>query len=99
MDRQQAIGIAETYARHVKDVINPSDVMLYGSHAKDGAGTDSDIDIAVIVNNFTGDYWKTILWLHELTISVDTRIEPVLLDNNNDPSGFIKQIKRGGIII
>ena len=97
MDREQAAAIAANYARHVRSVIDPSDIILYGSCAKGTAGADSDIDIAVVFDTFDGDYWQTLQKLHELTISVDTRIEPVLLERSNDPIGFIEIVRREGL--
>lgn len=97
MDREQAVRIAENYSRHVRKFINPSEIILYGSYAKDNAGKDSDIDIAIVFESFDGNYWETIQRLHELTIFVDTRIEPVLLEDSNDPSGFVKTVRSEGL--
>jgi len=96
MDREQAIRIATDYASHVRSIINPTEIMIYGSCVKGNARVDSDIDIAVIFDKFEGDYWKTVQKLHELTIFVDTRIEPVLLENSNDPSGFVETVRHEG---
>ncbi|MCL2153655.1 MAG: nucleotidyltransferase domain-containing protein [Oscillospiraceae bacterium] len=97
MDREQAIRIASIYADLVRGFINPSDIILFGSYANGNTDSNSDIDIAIVFDIFNGDYWQTIRKLHELTISVDTRIEPVLLDVNNDPSGFVKSILSEGL--
>lgn len=97
MDRTQAVKIAESYARQVKSYISPDSVILYGSYAKGNFNADSDIDIAIVFDKFDGDYWETIIKLHEMTLSVDTRIEPVLLENANDPSGFIRNIQQEGL--
>ena len=96
MDREQVIMIASSYAKLVRSLINPSEIILFGSYVNGNTDNDSDIDIAVVFDIFGGDYWQTIQKLHELTISVDTRIEPVLLDVNNDPSGFVKAVRREG---
>jgi predicted nucleotidyltransferase len=100
MDREQAAGIAADYARRVKadcEFVSPNDIILFGSYVKGGADVDSDIDIAVVFDKFDGDYWGAVQRLHELTISVDTRIEPVLLEDSNDPSGFVKTVRREGL--
>ena len=97
MDREQVIKIASSYAEVVRSIINPSDIILFGSYINGNTDSNSDIDIAVVFDIFTGDYWQTIQKLHELTMSVDTRIEPVLLDVNNDPSGFVKAVRREGL--
>jgi len=97
MDREQAVRIASDYARRVRSIINPSEIILYGSYIKGNAKADSDIDIAVVFDTFDGNYWQTVQKLHELTISVDTRIEPVLLVGSNDPSGFVSVVRREGL--
>ncbi|MCL2434182.1 MAG: nucleotidyltransferase domain-containing protein [Clostridia bacterium] len=97
MDREQAVKIAADYAQLVRSIINPRDIYLYGSYAKGNAGKDSDIDIAIVFDEFSGDYWETVQKLHELTISVDTRIEPVLLEKGNDPGGFAEVVRREGL--
>ena len=97
MDREQAVRIAANYALCVRSVISPNDIILYGSCVKGNASIDSDIDIAVVFDTFCGDYWTTVQKLHELTMSVDTRIEPVLLEDSNDPSGFVETVRREGL--
>ena len=97
MDREQAVRIATSYAELVRSIINPGDIILFGSCINGSGHRDSDIDIAVVFDTFIGDYWQTIQKLHELTISVDTRIEPVLLETNIDPCGFVKAVRREGL--
>lgn len=58
---------------------------------------DSDIDIAVIFNGFSGDWLKASGDLWRMTEKADTIIEPVLLDIQNDPSGFVEEVLRTGI--
>ena len=97
MDREQAVRIASDYARRVRNLINPSDIILFGSYVRGDAEADSDIDIAIVFDTFDGNYWQTVQKLHELTISVDTRIEPILLESSNDLSGFVSVIRREGL--
>jgi len=80
-------------------IINPFGVFLYGSYVNGIPGIESDIDVAVVFEVFEGDYWQTVKKLHELTISIDTRIEPVLLESSNDPSGFVEMVQREGLRI
>ena len=97
MDKEQAVRIAKTYAQQVRSIIDPSDIILYGSFVNGTADADSDIDIAIVFEVFNGDYWGTIQRLYEMTISIDTRIEPILLDDSNDSSGFVKMVRREGL--
>jgi predicted nucleotidyltransferase len=72
---------------------------LFGSYARDNFREDSDIDVAVIVSNISGDFFSVNPLLWKLRRQVDDRIEPVLIDRNNDRSGFLEEIKRNGIEI
>ena len=74
-------------------------VVLYGSCARGTARKDSDIDIAVVVDTFRGDYLKTSAELFGLVRTVNKRIEPVLLCRENDKSGFLENVLKQGKII
>ena len=97
MDRNKAIELSKIYSTIVKNVYNPYKVVLYGSYFRNEQTKDSDIDIAVIFNGFSGDWLKTSGDLWRMTEKADTIIEPVLLDIQNDPSGFVQEVLRTGI--
>ena len=59
MDRNKAIELSKIYSTIVKNVYNPYKVVLYGSYCRNEQTKDSDIDIAVIFNGFSGDWLKT----------------------------------------
>ncbi len=91
--------IARLYAQKVKNLMPVSMVVLYGSHARGTAGKNSDIDIAVVVDKFDGDYLKTSAELFNLVRTVNKRIEPVLLYRENDKSGFLDSVLKHSKII
>jgi len=74
-------------------------VVLYGSHVSGKPHRDSDIDIAVIVDEFQGDYLKASANLFNLVRGINTKIEPVLLSRKNDKSGFLAHVLRQGKIV
>ena len=74
-------------------------VGLYGSYARGTPTKSSDIDIAVIVDTFSGDYLKASAHLFNLVRDIDKRIEPVLLSMNDDKSGFVAHVLKNGTII
>jgi len=98
MDKK-IIKIARLYAQKVAEFLPVDMVILYGSHAKGTATKTSDIDIAVVMDKFIGDYLKVSTDLFGLVRSVDTRIEPVLLCRSKDRSGFFQSILKNGKII
>jgi len=63
---------------------------LFGSYAKGTANSESDIDIANIVDEIKGDYLDNTSLLYKLRRNVDDRIEPILLESGSDPSRFLK---------
>ena len=74
-------------------------VVLYGSYARGTAKKNSDIDIAVVVEKFRGNYLEASAELFNLVRAVNKRIEPVLLCRENDKSGFLKNVLKHGKII
>jgi len=98
MDKK-IVEIARLYAQKVKSCMPVSMVVLYGSHVRGTAQKTSDIDIAVVVDKFRGDYLKTSAELFNLVRSVNKRIEPVLLCRENDKGGFLENVLKQGKII
>lgn len=98
MDKK-IVAIAKRYAEKVKTVVSPQMVILYGSHIRGMAGTESDIDIAVVLDRAPADYLETSSNLCGLIRDVDTRIEPVLLIKGYDRSGFLESVLKKGMII
>lgn len=74
-------------------------VVLYGSCARGTTRKDSDIDIAVVVDKFHGDYLEISAELFNLVRTVNKHIEPVLLCRENDKSGFLENVLKHGKII
>lgn len=96
MDKN-AIEISKKFSDVIRNSMNPQKIILYGSYSRNEQKQNSDIDIAVIFDGFYGNEWETSseLWLQAWKI--DNRIEPVLLDIQNDPSGFCEEIMKTGI--
>lgn len=99
MDKNEAINKVKQFKILIKDHFDLDQVYLFGSYAKGTNVKDSDIDVAVIVNRISGDYFATIPLLWKLRRQVDDRIEPILLEKNNDMGGFIDEIVKHGIEI
>ncbi len=99
MDKTEAINKVRQYKLLLVKHFDLESVYLFGSYAKDTNREDSDIDVAVVVNSISDDYFAVNPLLWRLRRQVDDRIEPVLIDKNNDKSGFLDEIKRNGIEI
>ena len=99
LDQATVMSMSRRYASEVKRLLHPQAVVLFGSHAKGTAHADSDIDIAVILNGFTGDYLETSKQLYKLRRHISADIEPVLLDSSHDESGFVAEVFRTGQVL
>ena len=99
LDKAAVLSMAQQYAYEVEKVLKPQAVVLFGSHAKGTANDDSDIDIAVIINGFSGDYLETSKQLYKLRRHISADIEPVLLDSSSDESGFIADVFKTGEVL
>jgi predicted nucleotidyltransferase len=99
MDKNEALTKVKQYNLLLKEYFTFETMYLFGSYAMDNFKEDSDIDVAVIVSNISGDFFSVNPLLWKLRRQVDDRIEPVLIDRNNDRSGFLEEIQRNGIEI
>ena len=100
MAKSEVIKKLKKYTELVKKIIPVKMVILFGSYAKGTAREDSDIDVAVVVDNFSGGYLESRVKLFKLRRDIDCRIEPVLIERDEkDPAGFFEEILNTGEII
>ena len=99
MDKIEVINKIRKYRFLLNEHFDIKKVLLFGSYAKGTNKEESDIDVAIIVDNLDGDYFATTPLLWKLRREIDDRIEPILLENNNDKSGFLKEIEKYGVEI
>jgi len=99
VDTAEVIEKLKRYKHLLKQQIKFDQLILFGSYAKGTAHADSDMDVAVIVDELTLDYFITRPLLWKIRREIDDRIEPILLEKNSDDSGFISEIIKHGIII
>ena len=99
LDKKTVREIAVKYADEVNKVLKPKAVILFGSCANGVPGEYSDIDIAVVFNNFQGNWLETASLLFNLTWDISIDIEPHMMDESSDPSGFLAHVKKTGEVI
>lgn len=99
MDKSEAINKIRQYRFLLRDHFDIEKVYLFGSYANETNREDSDIDVAIIVKKIKGDYFSTTPLIWKLRRQIDDRIEPVLIEKDNDKSGFLEKIQKNGIEI
>ncbi len=99
MDRNAALSLATAYADEVCKVFKPISIIMFGSYAKGTAQPESDIDIAVIFDEYNGNWLEDSSLLWQLTMNVSTYIEPVLLDRSNVIDSFINDVINTGEVL
>ena len=99
MDQEPVINRVKQFAEVVRQNFQVKKIILYGSYAKGSAGKHSDIDVAVVLDSNEEDLLTSKAKLFKLRRDIDVRIEPVLLDEKNDRSGFLEEITKTGEII
>jgi len=98
MDKEQAIKLARRYKVAVAERLPLKALYLYGSFSKGTYTVDSDIDIAVVVEHLSDDYFSDTPLLWKLKRKISNLIEPVLLTEDvNDP--LYSDIIKTGILI
>ncbi len=92
----------KTFKRALEEKFNISKIVLFGSYAKGNQQKDSDIDVAVICDDFKDrDRIELTKLLLGIAQSVDVNFEPLGYSEeeykNCDNRTFLAEIKRHGI--
>ncbi|MDR2183639.1 MAG: nucleotidyltransferase domain-containing protein [Clostridiales bacterium] len=101
LDKAEVREIADSYSKEVAKVLSPDKIILFGSCVNGTLHSESDIDIAVFLSALDDDAWyKTRILLQNLRWNrAFLDIEPHLLDETNDASGFAKHVIDTGEVI
>jgi hypothetical protein len=97
--------VIETIKLYIKELaknqIPISRTILFGSHAKGIARPESDIDIALISEAFTGDRFEDRRRIVPLRRNIDSRIEPIPFkpEDFNDGGILAEEIKKTGVAV
>ena len=104
MDKAEVISKIRLYKQLLQEKFDCTavcidQVFLFGSYAQGTARDDSDIDVAIVVDEISGDYFSLTPLLWKLRRKIDERIEPLLFEKGKDESGFLQEIMKTGIEI
>jgi len=99
--KQAAIKSVESFAKEIKDSgLNLKRVILFGSFANDRQNEYSDIDVALVADEFIGVGFKDIKLFDDVLINyiqIQPKTYPTDYFRKGDP--FIDEIKKYGIEI
>ena len=99
LDKTAVREIALKYTDKVTQTYQPSQVILFGSYINGTPHEYSDIDIAVVFNGYKGNWLETWTELFHLRENLSFAIEPHMMDETSDRSGFLEYVKKTGEIL
>jgi len=100
--REDIISIVKKYVELVRASNFPMHInkaYLFGSYALDCPKEDSDIDVALVVDKWIGNYEDTVVPIWRLRKNIDFRIEPHIIVPDEDFADFLPEILKTGIEI
>ena len=101
LDQEQALNVARQYIRLLRELrYTVVKAYLFGSYSRGTPSKDSDIDIAVVIDNFDNEFEEQ-LTLMKHRRAVDLRIEPhPYRERDFDPEDpFVNRIISSGVRI
>jgi predicted nucleotidyltransferase len=100
MDKREALRIANTYIDTLSHKYIIVQAFMFGSFAKGTNHEDSDIDIAIVVNNVS-DIIDAQIDMMKMRRKIDLRIEPhpFMVNDFNIENPVVNEILKSGIQI
>ncbi len=99
MDKTEVIAKLKEYKKLLSKQMKFDDLVLFGSYAKGTQKEDSDVDVAIILDESNEDYFYTRPLIWKISRVVDDRIEPLIIERKHDDSGFLEEIIKTGVVI
>jgi len=99
MDKNEVILKIKEYISLIDGLYPLQKVILYGSYARNQWNSDSDIDVAIVVETCDEDFLEELTNLYRIKNKVDARIEPIILEAGGDDSGFLENILQYGEVL
>jgi predicted nucleotidyltransferase len=97
---QSVIETAKRFIRQIPADFRLKKAFLFGSYAKGSQNIDSDIDIALVLENMN-DFFSMQRLLMQLRRKIDLRIEPhpISTENFTNANPFVSEIQKSGVEI
>ena len=88
-----------TFVDRAKKLFPVKMIILYGSYATETQRENSDIDIAIVVDELEGKWLTVNSKLFLLSAEIDNKIEPNLIIRKGNKSEFLESILKYGKIL
>ncbi len=101
-DKKEVLKIIHKYIERIKkNNISFDHIYLYGSYAKGTPDEDSDIDLAIIAQDWYPDIFDAQVELMKIGWRIDTRLEPhpFRASDFNPSNPYVRQIIETGNLI
>jgi predicted nucleotidyltransferase len=98
----KVIAVVKRYIAELeKNEIPVRKAILFGSHVKGRAMPESDIDVALISDAFSGDRFEDRRKIIPLRREIDSRIEPLPFRPEDFENGgiLVEEIKKTGVVV
>ncbi len=99
MDQGEVRELVRRFADKARAALPVRQVILFGSYVSGTPHEFSDIDVAVVTQAQVEDWLSSASLLFRLRRDIASAIEPILFDSEDDPSGFLAEIRRTGEVI
>jgi len=100
MATAEVVEHVRRYAEALARELPVTQVILFGSQAEGRADEDSDIDVAVVMQDVpVADYLAVLKRLCVIRTPIDPMIEPHLILEASDPAGFLREVQRHGTVV
>jgi predicted nucleotidyltransferase len=96
------VEIVTKYIKELeKNRIHIIEAFIFGSHAKGKTKPESDIDVALVSNAFTGNRFEDRRKIIPFRRKIDSRIEPIPFkpEDFNNGGTLAEEIKRTGVSV
>lgn len=99
MVNREISRVVNKFVKSVAHEYNPEKIILYGSYARGNYDENSDIDIAVVVDEVKGSFLEQEARLYKIRRGIDANIEPILIEQSSEKSGFLNHILSYGQVL
>ena len=99
MDKDEIIAKVKQFAQKAAQEFAVRRIILFGSFVRGNFNENSDIDVAVIMDDLPEDILTSEFKLYKMRRDIDHRIEPLIFKSGENRSGFLEEIMKTGLEI